>query len=62
MHVQDNPFFKVFAVVFGALVLFTLTVLMIAKGISPTSDTSADPLVQAQLLERIRPVGESRLE
>ena len=60
-HQNDSSFFKTFGVVLGALVVFTVFIVVMANMFSPRSDTMADPLVVAQQQERIMPVGKSRV-
>lgn len=62
MSVQDNVFFKAFGFVLGALVIFTVSIMFLANVISAPGQTSVDPLVQSQMLDRIQPVGMSRIE
>ena len=56
---SDSTFFKPFAFVLGALVLFTLFIMFIANALSPASPD--DPLVMAQTKAAIAPVGMSRV-
>lgn len=56
---SDSTFFKPFAFVLGALVLFTLFIMFIANALSPASPD--DPLVMAQTKSAIAPVGMSRV-
>lgn len=58
---NDSSFFKTFGVVLGALVFFTVFIMIMANTFSPASDVMADPLVAAQQQERIMPVGQSRI-
>ncbi len=58
---NDSSFFKTFGVVLGALVFFTLFIMVMANVFSPDADALADPLVAAQQQERIMPVGQSRI-
>ncbi|MEM7258439.1 MAG: hypothetical protein AAF404_13760 [Pseudomonadota bacterium] len=60
-HQNDSSFFKTFGVVLGALVVFTVFIIVMANMFSPASDAMADPLVAAQQQERIMPVGQSRI-
>jgi len=57
---QDSGFLKAFSIVLGALVLFTISIGFLANQFSASEGTYKDPLVQAQLYERLRPVGQSR--
>jgi len=59
MSHSDSTFFKPFAFVLGALVLFTLFIMFIANALSPASPD--DPLVMAQTKNAIAPVGKSRV-
>ena len=58
---DDTQSFIIFAVVLGALVIFTFFIMLMANIYSPASDTLADPLVVAQQQERLMPVGRSRI-
>ena len=60
-HQNDSAFLKTFTVVLGALVLFTVFIMVMANMFSPRTDALADPLVAAQQQERIMPVGKSRV-
>lgn len=60
-HQNDSGFAKTFGAVLGALVLFTIFILVVANVYSPRADAMADPLVAAQQQERIMPVGKSRV-
>ncbi len=59
---EDKGYLVMFGAVFGALVLFTAIIMVLANMISPPSATSEDPLVAAQLKERLMPIGQSRIE
>jgi len=61
VSVQDDSFFKAFALVFGGLVLFTVSILWLANVISVPNQAYTDPLVQSQMKERVQPVGQSRI-
>lgn len=61
VSVQDNVSFKAFALVFAALVFFTVSIVFLANTISTPSKSYTDPLVQAQLADRLRPIGRSRV-
>ena len=59
---DDSVFFRVFAVVLGALVIFTLFIMIVANVLSPDSQRFGDPVVQQMLQEQLGPIGRSRLE
>ena len=61
MSHNDSNFFKTFAVVLGALVVFTLLIAVIANIYSPASDRASDPLVQKEQARQIAPVGKNRV-
>ena len=58
---QDSGFLKAFSVVLGALVLFTISIGFLANSFSANDKGYKDPLAQAQMYERLRPVGQSRI-
>ena len=58
---SDSNFLKAFAVVLGALVLFTLSIILLANRFSAVDSGYVDPLAKAQMIERLRPVGQSRV-
>ncbi len=58
---QESTPYMMFAIVLGALVVFTLFIVVMAKMFSPASDPLSDPLVAAQQQERLVPVGKSRI-
>ncbi len=62
VSVQDRVFVRAIAVVLGALVLFTVTIAIFANRISAPDPAYTDPIAQAKLVERVRPVGMSRIE
>lgn len=57
---HEAGFIKAFVLVFGALVFFTLSIAVLANWTSPDF-SDQDPLVQAQLQDRLAPVGQSRV-
>jgi len=59
MSHSDSTFFKPFAFVLGALVIFTLFIMFIANSLSP--DSPDDPLAIAEMQKSIAPVGQSRV-
>lgn len=59
---DDASFFRTFAMVLGALVLFTIFIAVISNIYSPDADRARDPLVQEELVRQIAPVGQSRVE
>ena len=59
MSHSDSTFFKPFAFVLGALVIFTLFIMFIANSLSP--DSPDDPLAIAAMQKSIAPVGQSRV-
>lgn len=59
---EDNGHLMMFGIVFGALVFFTATIVIMANMFSPSGASASDPLVAAQLKERLMPVGQSRVE
>ncbi len=59
-HEESTPY-MMFAIVLGALVVFTFFIGIMANAFSPASDLLNDPLVAAQQLERLMPVGQSRI-
>lgn len=59
-HQESTPY-AMFAIVLGALVLFTLLIGVIANIYSPGSDRINDPIVAAQQRERLMPIGQSRI-
>jgi len=61
VNVQNNDFYRAFALVFGGLMLFTVSIVWLANMISVPNNAYTDPLVQAQMKERVRPVGQSRI-
>ena len=60
-QVDDTSFFRTFALVLGALVVFTIFIAIIANIYSPASDRARDPLVQQEQARQIAPVGQSRV-
>lgn len=58
---QESTPYMMFAIVLGALVVFTLFIIVMAKSFSPASDPLSDPLVSAQQQERLMPIGKSRI-
>ncbi len=60
MSHSDSNFYKSFAFVLGALVLFTLFIMFIANSLSP--DAGEDPLAMAEQQKFIAPVGRSRVQ
>lgn len=61
MSQKDEMFFRTFALILGALVVFTVFILAIANLYSPETDHSNDPLVLAERVRAIEPVGRSRV-
>ena len=61
MSQQDAGLYKSFALVLGALVLFTLLIIVIANIFSPSTDYSADPLIADTVKKQIEPVGRSNV-
>lgn len=61
MSHQDAGLYKSFAMVLGALVLFTLLIIVIANIFSPTTDYSNDPLIANSVKKQIEPVGRSNV-
>ncbi len=59
MSQSDSTFFKPFAFVLGALVIFTLFIMFMANVLSP--DSAEDPLAVAEQQKSIAPVGRSRI-
>jgi len=59
MSHSDSTFFKPFAFVLGALIIFTLFIMFIANSLSP--DSPDDPLAIAEMQKSIAPVGQSRV-
>lgn len=59
MSHSDSNFYKPFAFVLGALVLFTLFIMFVANMLSPESPD--DPLALAAMKKSIAPVGQSRV-
>lgn len=59
MSHSDSTFFKPFAYVLGALVIFTLFIMFMANLFSPASPD--DPLAMAEQRKSIAPVGRSRV-
>lgn len=62
MSQQDTGLYKSFAVVLGALVLFTLFIIVIANIFSPSTDYSEDPLIANSVKNQIQPVGRSNVK
>ena len=60
MSASEDTDYKMFAIVLGALVFFTFFIIVIANKVSP-SMAGSDPLVAAQLKERVMPIGQSRV-
>jgi len=58
---QDKAFFKAFGLVLGALVIFTISMILLSSRFSAMGAHDNDPLVKAQLVERLQPVGKSRV-
>ncbi|MEM7258440.1 MAG: c-type cytochrome [Pseudomonadota bacterium] len=58
---DDSSFFRTFALVLGALVIFTIFIAVVANIYSPASDRATDPLVQQEMQRQISPVGQSRV-
>ena len=56
---QDASFFKMFAVVLGALVVFTTVIVFVANKITGSMETSrgSDPQLKAIIAKRIAPIG-----
>lgn len=61
MSQQDTGLYKSFALVLGALVLFTLFILVVANMASPPSDRNKDPLVANNIKRAIEPIGRSNV-
>ncbi len=59
MSHSDSNFYKSFAFVLGALVLFTLFIMYIANTLSPAA--AEDPLALAAQQKSIQPIGRSRV-
>jgi len=59
MSHSDSNFYKPFALVLGALVIFTIFIGIVANSWSP--DSGPDPLVMAQQKKALQPVGKSRV-
>lgn len=57
---HEAGFIKAFALVFGGLVFFTFSIAILANWSAPDF-SDQDPLVQAQLQDRLMPVGQSRI-
>jgi cytochrome c5 len=57
----DSGLYKSFALVLGALVCFTLFILVIANMVSPASDRNQDPLVANNIKRSIEPIGRSNV-
>lgn len=57
---ESTPYLM-FAIVLGALVVFTFIIMIMANNFSPLADPLTDPLVAAQQQERLMPVGKSRI-
>lgn len=60
MSHSDSNFYKSFAFVLGALVLFTLFIIYVANSLSPKAPD--DPLARAEQQRAIAPIGQSRVE
>lgn len=58
---QDALFLRMFSIVLGALIAFTLAIIVLANVFSPRSDSSADPLVVDMMKRQLGPVGQSRV-
>ncbi len=56
---SDSTFYKMFGLVIGALVLFTVTIFTLA-GLVSSSDKPMDELTRAVLTKRVAPVGAVR--
>lgn len=56
----DSGMYKMMALVLGALVIFTLTVMILARILGSQDDDPTDALMQNALVERISPVGQVR--
>ena len=61
MSQQDTGLYKSFAAVLGALVVFTLLIIVIANIFSPPTDHASDPLVASNIKKQIEPVGRSNV-
>ena len=61
MSQQDTGLYKSFAAVLGALVVFTLLIIVIANIFSPPTDHSSDPLVASNIKKQIEPIGRSNV-
>ena len=61
MSQQDTGLYKSFAAVLGALVVFTLLIIVIANIFSPPTDHSSDPLIASNIKKQIEPIGRSNV-
>ncbi len=61
MTQQDTGLYKPFAIVLGALVVFTLFIIVMANIFSPSTDYSKDPLIANSIKNQIEPVGRSNV-
>ncbi len=60
---QDSGFFKMFLIVLGALVVFTIVIMALANKISGSSDEArtADPQLQRIIARHLAPIGSVRI-
>lgn len=58
---QDKDFYKVFIGVIAGLIFFTFSIAVLANKFSPDFQPEQDPMVQAQLKDRLMPIGKSRI-
>ena len=56
---NDSAFLRMFLIVLGALVAFTIIILVLARSITSSVEEARgpDPRVRAAVAERIKPVG-----
>ena len=55
---EDKQFTTLFAAVLAALVAFTVIILIIANVLTSADNYADDPMMQQEIAERIKPVGE----
>ncbi len=58
---QESTPYMMFAGVLGTLLVFTFLIVIMAKMVSPASDSLKDPLVVAQQQDRLMPIGKLRI-